>query len=66
MNCPDCERVAEETGGIQTRCLMHQIETDGRDEQGRVLVTNWPKPRVSNPNFLSELFADWQASQQPK
>jgi hypothetical protein len=53
MHCPDCERVAEETGGVTTRCLAHQ----------RVEVTDWPKPRVSNPNFLSGLLADWQADQ---
>lgn len=34
-----------------------------RNESGQFEVAHWPKPRASNPNFLSELLADWQAAQ---
>jgi hypothetical protein len=27
---------------------------------GRVAITNWPKPRTSNPNFLSEEMASYE------
>lgn len=29
---------------------------------GRTVVANWPAPRVSNPNFLSEMLADLEAA----
>jgi hypothetical protein len=32
-----------------------------REVIGRIAVTNWPKPRVSNPHFFSEEAADWQS-----
>lgn len=33
---------------------------------GMVAVTDWPKPRVSNPSFLSDLSAEWQKEQEDK
>jgi hypothetical protein len=30
---------------------------------GKVVVTKLPKPRISNPSFLSDELADWQAKQ---
>jgi hypothetical protein len=47
-----CGHAARRNMPLQHMDGVHKIE-----------VANWPKPRVSNPNFLSELLADWQADQ---
>ena len=41
------------------------IEGERNPETGQFEVTKWPKPRVSNPNFLSEELASFEASQKP-
>lgn len=33
---------------------------------GRVAVTNWPKPRTSNRSFLRDLVAEWEAAERAK
>lgn len=42
------------------RKLLGEIEGEF-DGRGRFAVTSWPKPRSSNPNFLSDELANWRA-----
>ena len=39
---------------------LEEIEGERNPETGRFEVSNWPKPRVSNPNFLSEELASFE------
>ncbi|TIM14495.1 MAG: hypothetical protein E5Y67_12515 [Mesorhizobium sp.] len=39
--------------------LLDEIE--GARKDGQFAVTHWPKPRVSNPTFLSDLVAEMAA-----
>lgn len=42
------------TAGNLQSLLDHYGVKAERTADGKVAVENWPKPRVSNPNFLSE------------
>lgn len=39
-----------------------RLDALARDDAGRVQVKHWPKPRASNPNFLSEEIARHRAA----
>lgn len=38
--------------------LLDEIEGEVRD--GKFVVSHWPKPRWSNPNFLEDMLADFE------
>jgi hypothetical protein len=38
-------------------------EIHGEVKDGKLHVTHWPKPRVSNSNFLSDMVADMDRQQ---
>lgn len=40
-----------------------RIKGERNPETGNFEVANWPKPRVSNPDFLSQELASYEASQ---
>lgn len=48
-------------GGFEPR-----IKGERNPETGQFEVAHWPKPRVSNPDFLTEELASYEASLNPR
>jgi hypothetical protein len=44
--------------------MLDEIVGKRNPETGRFEVTHWPKPRMSNPNFLTDLLKDSQKGRQ--
>jgi hypothetical protein len=56
--CPVCDDFALD-GHIT--CGRSECDESGqRNSRSHLEVTSWPKPRVSNPHFLSDLLDDWK------
>lgn len=61
--CPVCDEPALD--GHITCGSVGCDEGGQRNERGHLIVQSWPKPRVSNPNFLSEELASFEAQKKP-
>jgi hypothetical protein len=41
-------------------------EIKGHAKDGRFYVTEWPKPRLSNPHFLTDMLEDFERAARAK